>query len=291
MSEADPIPVGMVGHYTVAKTFELTPRPMMAYAAGVGDVRACYFDDLQPDRMIGHPGMAFSFMFNTGRMPDVPLGPRVEEFGVHAWTDVRYHRPFRLGDVLAVQGRCIGVRQIAPGALTVTRTTMVDSSGAVVAEMDDGVIFPTGKADGPDREIAAPPPLPERSGEGVEPLWSVEIPVRPEATYVYTECADIWDRIHTERQVARRSGLPDIILQGSATMAFAMRELIDRCLEGEPTRLLRVAGRFRAMVFPGRPMTVRCLERRDKDGAREVFFDVLNHEGGQAIQNGVLVGR
>jgi acyl dehydratase len=290
--EPDTISLERLGRYTLAKTYHMTPRPMMAFAAGVGDLRDCYFNDLEPERLIGHPGMVYTFQFQTWHQLDMPLSARAEEFNIHAWTDVRFERPFRLNDVIVAQGRVIAVKQIRPGALLVIRTSMLDSSGATVAEMDDGLLFPHGRTDGPDGEIAPTPPLPARAQATAEPAWERSIPVPQEATYIYTETAQIWDRFHTELSVAKRSGLDGLILQGSATMSYAIRHLTDACLEGDPTRLSRIAGRFRAMVTPGASMTLRCLESRlSEDGGSEVFFDVRNHLGEAAIDSGVLVTR
>ena len=40
------------------------------------------------------------------------------------------------------------------------------------------------------------------------------------AAHVYTECARIWNPIHTDVAYARAAGLPDIILHGTATLAL-----------------------------------------------------------------------
>jgi hypothetical protein len=46
--------------------------------------------------------------------------------------------------------------------------------------------------------------------------------------YVYDGCTNIYFPIHTSVGFARMVGLPDIILQGTATLAYAARELADR---------------------------------------------------------------
>ena len=61
--------------------------------------------------------------------------------------------------------------------------------------------------------------------------WSDRGPdLRPRLAHVYTECARIWNPIHTDRAVARAAGLPDIILHGTATLALA----VSRSLAREP---------------------------------------------------------
>ena len=106
-----------------------------------------------------------------------------------------------------------------------------------------------------------------------------------EMPHVYTECASIWNPIHTERAVALAAGLPDIILHGTATWALAGREVLRLYADGDPRRLRRLHGRFRAMVLPG--TEIKIEQRRGRDGA--VHFVVRNHRGEPAIDQGFAV--
>ena len=233
--------------------------------------------------------MVFSWQWNSRFTPDVELDLALVRRGVHAWVDVRFNRHAREGDVITCQGQSISARQVAPGVLNAQRYTMRDSGGEVVAVMDSGGITRGATLDGGDAEIESVPPLPQRSSEGGEPLWTAAVPIDPQAPHVYTECADIWNPIHTERRVALAAGLPDIILHGSANITIALREVIDRNLDRDPTRVQRFAGQFRGMVIPGTEVAVRALEVRD-DGDREiVFYEMRNDQGELAIANGVVV--
>ena len=279
-----------VGRYTVANSFNVDARSITAFASGVGDFNECYMDDARSGGLIGHPGMVFSFQWNSRFTPDLEYDLQLVRRGVQAWVDVRFERAIREGDVITSQGRSIAARQVAPGVLTSQRYTMRDSAGDVVAVMESGGITRGARLDGVEQELESAPPLPKPSGNAGAPIWSVELPIDPQAPHVYTECADIWNPIHTERRVALEAGLPDIILHGSANITIALREVINRSLGGDPTRLRRFAGQFRAMVIPGRPVTVRALEAREEDGETTVFFEMLNDAGEAAIANGVVVG-
>ena len=103
--------------------------------------------------------------------------------------------------------------------------------------------------------------------------------------HAYTECADIWNPIHTERQAALAAGLPDIILHGTATWALAGREIVREHCEGDASRLKRLFGRFTAMVIPGNDITVALS--RPAEGA--IGFTVFNHQGQPAISDGLAV--
>ena len=284
-----------IGRYTVARTWELTPRLISAFAAGVDDPNPAYLDDTRPGGLVGHPGLVFTFQWNSRHMLGDTQHPATARRGVHASIDARFPRPFGQGDAITSQGRTIEVRQIAPGVLVLQRFTMRDVQGDDVAVVDFGGIVRGAQTDGPDvsieplSEVPAPSPQPPEA----EPIWVAHVAIAPTAAHTYTECADIWNPIHTERSVALAAGLPDIILHGSATLTIAIREVVNRSLGGDPVRVARLVGQLRAMVIPGEHITVRCWEDRVAvDGSgREIFFDVLNAAGQQAVASGLIVAR
>ena len=72
----------------------------------------------------------------------------------------------------------------------------------------------------------------ERRGEPEE----VEIPVPAGAAHTYTECARIWNPIHTDKAVALAAGLPDIILHGTANLALGVSAVIGLRADDRPER-------------------------------------------------------
>jgi acyl dehydratase len=285
------VPAASTGFPTVARTYEISVRMAQAYAAGTGDWNPRYFNDDSPDGVLAPPCLVYRLQWNTRDMPGAPPETAPPTRYVHASSDIRFERPLRSGDTVTVQGRRIAVAQRPPGVYVVTRYEIRHATGGLLAVMDDGAIARGARVDGPDASIADMPPLPQptgRAGGG----WSVTVDIAREAAHVYTECADIWNPIHTERRVALAAGLPDIILQGSATMAIAARELVNRVAAGDPTSLARLAGQFRAMVIPGEEVRVDCSGvSGDGSGERVAFFEVLNARGEPAVKNGIAVFR
>ena len=262
-----------------------------AYAAGVGDWNPLYFNDDSPDGVLAPPCLVYRLQWNAREMPGAPLGTAPPTSYVHASTDLRFERPLRAGDVVTVQGRRIEVSQRPPGVYVVTRFEMRDDAGSLLATVDDGAIARGAHTDGPDVSLDGTPPLPRPTGRETGG-WSVTVAIAREAPHVYTECADIWNPIHTERRVALAAGLPDIILQGSATMAIAARELVNRVASGDPARLARLAGQFRAMVIPGRKSALSAPEPLPTSERRTIaFFEVLNSKGEPAVKGGTAVFR
>src|SRR5262249_12540285 len=125
----------------------------------------------------------------------------------------------------------------------------------------------------------------------LRPSWQITIPIGRTAPHVYTECSGIWNPIHTERAFALASGLPDIVLHGTHTLALATRELIAHEANHERARLTRLIARFGAMVIPGDHIELRRLGDTSTGDYRVIGFEVHNAAGDRAIRDGVAVFR
>ena len=103
-----------------------------------------------------------------------------------------------------------------------------------------------------------PDPLPPtHRTEPAEPVEVVHRAVAANAAHVYTECSRIWNPIHTDPVAAHRAGLDEIVLHGTATLAMAVTEVVDRRAGGDPTRVRRIRARFGAMVTMPSTIEVR----------------------------------
>ena len=272
--------VGMSGQ---PARLEVSTRLTQAYAAGLADCNPCYFEDAG-QRIIAPPAFCVSAEWPVflSLSRNGVLGTNLEEHlrGVHALQDSTFRRPIRPGDVLVTTARIVEVRATRAGAFVQVRLDTVEQ-GSVEAVVTSyyGSIYRDVPVDGPDVCIEAPPKL-SQDAPG-QPTEKVEILVRREAAHVYTECARIWNPIHTERSVALEAGLPDIVLHGTATWALAAREIVDRFTAGDPLRLRRLSGQFRALVIPGSTIVFEA----GRAGNR-VDFVVRNEKGEPAIAVG-----
>jgi acyl dehydratase len=279
-----------VGNYTVAKTVLLDTRRIMAYAASINDANEAYFDDTRAGGLNVHPGVCFSLQWNSRFHIDVPPNYRAAPYGVHAETDLRVQQPFRPGDAVTTQGRIVARREIGPGVYTVERYRMTNGQGELIAELDYNGIIRGATLDNNDIELESSPPQPTCDQLSDKPIWSEKIFIPIHAGQQYTECADIFNPIHTEPSVAKAAGLPDIILHGSATKALALTQVINHCFDGDARKIKRLCGQLRGMVFMNTTIRVECLAIRANNDEQLVFFRVLNHDNQLAIANGVVVG-
>ena len=111
------------------------------------------------------------------------------------------------------------------------------------------------------------------------------MPIEMWSPHVYSECARIWNPIHTERRVALAAGLDDIIVHGTATWAIAAREVAQRHADGDLGALRRLAGTFRAVIVPGSQIRVQSAPDQ---GAGAFRFKVLNEANEAAVAAGLI---
>jgi acyl dehydratase len=205
---------------------------------------------------------------------------------IHVQQDSSFHRPIHPGSRLRTTGRVVQLRSTRAGALSVLKLETKDErSGEPVVTSWFSGIFLRIPLEGDGGVVEEPPALRDEAGLMVPVEAQVAIPIARSLPHVYTECAGIWNPIHTERRIAIDKALPDIILHGTCTWALAGMELIRRCAEGNSGRLKRLAGRFHGMVIPG--STVGLEFGRDPQQQAVVQFTVRNAEGALAVSHGV----
>jgi acyl dehydratase len=282
-----PVRTSAIGMALDVVETELTARKALAYAAGIADCSDAVFDDARTGGIVVPPPFCVSpeWPVVSGPKYMAAMGMSLEERrrGVHYIQDSEFHVPLRPGMKLRTEGTVVAVRRSRAGALTVSKLSTVDcDSGATAVTSWTSSIVRGVDVEGEDSTAEAPPPLPQGSGTV---MAETEIFIPREMPHSYTECANIWNPIHTEREVALAAGLPDIILHGTATWALAGREVIAACCGGDPTRLKRLHGRFTAMVIPG--TSIRVAIEEPADGV--VGFSVFNAAGDAAVSNGIAV--
>jgi acyl dehydratase len=161
--------------------------------------------------------------------------------GVHAAQDTVFHRPFVIGERVRTSGRIVEARQTRAGGLVVTRyqTRSLDSGDMIATSWSTSIFRRVTLQDEAFALDAPPPPATLEPGG---PRRQIDWPVPVHLTHVYSECAAIWNPIHTEEPVARAAGLPRIIVHGTILWALAGVALADLLLGGETGRIARLTG-------------------------------------------------
>jgi acyl dehydratase len=273
------LPSRIVGAEAPALEQVLDARWIMAYSAALGEADPRCYDTTREDLPV-HPVFPVCYEWEplqpVRNLPELePVYPRL----VHAQHDISIHRPLRAGEKVSTTARLVAATARAPGAFVVFRCETRDAAGAVVVTSDYAYLYRGVALDGPDVQLVT-----LHDPRPVENLQSVgDVAVAATAAHVYTECARIWNPIHTDIAYARAAGLPGIILHGTATLALSVSRAL-RVHDIEWRRVRRVSCRFSGMVLM--PCKLNVFAARS---GREIAFESANPSGERVISRGRLL--
>ena len=285
----------LIGTETEPHVSEVDERWTMAYAAGLGDSLDCYFDTRRPDGIVAHPLFPVCFEWPAAGLLRAKhrgkMSPAEAARGVHATHHTIIDRALRPPQRVTTRAVIAGIERRKPGAFEVTRFETVDDKGAPICTTYTGNIYRQVEIAGDERP-ATMPVIPAPKTTPARPRAESRVPVSAGAANVYTECARIWNPIHTDAKVAAAAGLPAIILHGTATLALAVSQIIAIEAANDPERVAEIYGRFGAMVFMPSELALRIIARERIAGGRDaIFFEALSSEGGRAVRDGVVILR
>ena len=285
----------MVGATVGPITHALDARRLMSYAAGLGETDARYYDTRAAAGPLAHPLFPVCYEWPAAvALRDTTIAADLQPQSVHATHHLVIHRAPRAGDTLHTTARVIEIGPRRSGTLVVSRFETVDAGGNPVSTTDYGSVYrdvalagmPAGHR---PPQASAPGAGGSSSASGIPgaeaPLapgavdWQEPVDVSATAAWVYTECARIWNPIHTDVAVARRAGLSAPILHGTATLALAVSRVVARELGGEP-RVREIRARFTGMVPLPSTFTVR--------GRGGMAFDAVAVAGTPILSQGVV---
>lgn len=251
----------------------LKPDEMVAYAEAVDDENPRYVGD-EPE--VGAPLLAVRPMFEAleDALQDRQLDADLINL-VHGEQEMEFYDVLRPWDLVAPRAEIVSVEEKSSGWLVDVRQWLM-RDGEKVVEATSGLFVRNPEAEkSSDSESER---TPEDRGE---PVYTEQQTVADDQPVRYAEASGDMNPIHTDPDVAKAAGLPDIILHGLCTMAFGARALVDGVFDGDVEQLGRIKCRFATPVFPGDNLTARIWE---SDQGWE--FDMVNAEGEQVLSMG-----
>ena len=265
-------------------------RDTMNYAAAIKDTNPLYFDDERKEGIIAPPMFAVATTW--------PIIANISDFieaddfpeeilltQVHYTEHIRFHRPLSPGRALTIKGRIAAILPHRAGTQIVTCLEALDQNDEPMFTEHIGAMMRGVKCADSGSDTGAVPSVTER-GTQDRLRWEQKITIDPLLPFVYDGCTNIVFPIHTSQKFARQVGLSGIILQGTATLALAVSELIKREADGNPLKLNEIYCRFTGMVRPGSKIRLQVYGSRAGNNAGAIFFDVINQEGDKAISHG-----
>ncbi|MDO9559157.1 MAG: MaoC/PaaZ C-terminal domain-containing protein [Syntrophales bacterium] len=268
----------------------ISARWIMNYAAAIGDPNPLYFNDERPEGIIAPPlfpvAMTWPIIENIADYIEAEGFPREILFTqVHYTEHLSIHRSVAPGSNITIRGSIAAILPHRAGTHVVIRFDATDAGGNLLFTEHIGAMMRGVQCADGGKGIEQIPAVPSQPETSVE-LWESVIPIDPLAPFIYDGCTNIHFPIHTSVKFARQVGLPGIIHQGTATLALAVHNILNREADGDSRRLVSVCCRFTGMVLPGSAITVRLTGKNEGSGATDLFFTVINAEEKRAIRDG-----
>ncbi|MGH2772349.1 MAG: MaoC/PaaZ C-terminal domain-containing protein [Actinomycetota bacterium] len=278
-----PLNPALEGKLYPAAEYKVTAEAIHKYAAATNETDA-RFTGRDP---VAPPAFPIAVAGENIRavMTDPQLGVNLPRL-VHSHESHNFNRVIRAGDVLTVESRLDNVRASEQGAETFDIVTDLKAPGGEVAVFMVTTMLIRGRGGG--RAKAAGDAEDEEVGEY---LFETTETIDEHQTFRYAEASGDHNKIHTDREFARNSGFPGIIVHGMCTMAFACRAVLASAAGGDPERLLNISVGFSRPVFPGQELTTRgWLQywlKSNGEGLKAISFETLNPRGQAVLSEGV----
>ncbi len=281
-----PIPSSCVNQISAPAEETIDPRWAMNFAAAIDDFNPrLYATDQGPLQV--HPlYLGYTEWEATKQvMASVPLTDAERMRGVAAGIVQTMHQPLHTGMHISTTARITALYRHSAGAF-MEKTIETTSGGEPVCTTLFRSVMRGVEVDGPD--VAGVAALQRTPFDGA-PTLRERIVLHPNACHVFSECARAYNAFHTDISVARKAGLSGLILHGAATMAHAVSVLTKHFAEGDMTRIRRIAGDYRAMVFVPGAIEVQAGAAVAGPLGLHVPFQVLTDDGKPAVAGGELV--
>ncbi len=272
-------------HHTVVNW-----RDTMNYAAAVEDNNTHYFSDERKSGIVAPPmfsvATTWQIVENLGDYIDADDFPfEILHSQVHYSEYLEYHALIKPGDELTINGVIAAILPHRAGTYIILCFDAVNQNNKpVFTEYFGGILRGVSCEDGGAgaETLPGPPVLPKFAST----VWEQSLTIDVLRAHIYDGCANIYFPIHTSRKFAHEVGLPGILLQGTATLAYAARELLNRNADGDPSRLRVLGCRFSGMVFPGTDINIQLLSHMDNGRYEDLYFRVLGDKNQIVIKDG-----
>lgn len=264
----------------------------MNYAAAIDDNNEYYFNDEQEDGILAPPMFAVATTWPI--IENLPEYLTTDNFplellmtSVHYSEHLKIHRLMKPGDEIIIRGKIAAMMPHRAGTHVVLCLEAVDNKNEPIYTQYHGGLLRGVDCVGGEKGIENIPKIP-LNNKTSKPLWREKIAIDSLRSYIYDGCSGITFPIHTSREFAHQVGLPGIIMQGTATLAYTAKEITNREAGKNPLKVKEIACRFTSLVIPGTEIQVVLDNKIKSNSGTDLFFTVLNEDDKRAITGGYV---
>lgn len=274
-----------IGRRYPEQSFEVTAEAIQAFARACNEDNPRFLDDARPEGLVAPPTLAIVAAQTSEVLPltDESLTGDAGEFFrrmVRGDNDILWSDVIRPGDRLSTTAVVSGI-EVKPNGELLRVDVTVRRSGREIARVGCGYFVrgESGAAKTPAGESGTSP-IPR-----TPVMHAVDMKVTPDQPLRYADASGDRNPIHTDPQVATMFGHPGIILQGSCTMSFVAKAVLDTCCDGDPKRLKRLRVRYARPVLPGDTVTTILWRIEDQTMSQQYGIETKKQDGTVVIKN------
>lgn len=271
---------------------EISRRDTTNYAAVLKDMQDCYFDDRNGAKLKTHPmfpvTLGWPLIFDIENYLDIPEGKKIIGQLVHFYTYIDFNKMIEAPVKLVIKSQIAQMKQHKSGTEISFQFTVTDDLNTKYHTEYMTCILRDVTCVGNDITLPGFPQYPKEKADAI--LWkSAAINIEPQMPYIYDGCTGIYNPIHTSPAFAESVGLPGVILQGTATIALGIREVIAKELNGKFSTVYSISAKLNSMVLPNHSLEVQLINKNISKEYSEFFFQVYNHTiAAMAVSYGYL---
>lgn len=259
---------------------EITWRDTTNYAAALKDMQECYFSDRNGVKLKTHPmfpvTLGWPLIFDIENYIDIPEGRKIVGQILHFNTYIDFNKMIEAPVKLVIMSQIAQMKQHKKGTELTFQFTVTDDKNTKYHTEYMTCVARDVTCVGEDITMPEFPQYPKEKTDAI--LWkSNAINVDPEMPYIYDGCSGIYNPIHTSPAFAESVGLPGIILQGTATIALGIREVIAKEMDGKFSFVYSISAKLNSMVLQNHSLEVQLIKKTISKEYFEFFFQVYNH--------------
>lgn len=271
--------VGMIYEGT---TETVDPEKTMAYAKATNETNPRYYET--DENKLAIPALFPVTMLVTPMteiVTDDTLNLDIFRM-VHGEQEVLYHRPLRPWDKIKTKVELDSIDVKESGNILWAKI-IGQAEEELVFEMRAGMFFRKSRK-------GTRPAKPKTTEKVVERQVIIrkQMKVTSDQSVRYAAASGDDNPIHVDKDIAMAVGLPDIILHGLCTMAFATQAIVDNLADGDPAKVKRVKTRFSKPVFMNDTLTTEGWLLEEKETSKIIGFETKNETGEAVLKLGLV---
>ncbi|MFX1284047.1 MAG: MaoC/PaaZ C-terminal domain-containing protein [Promethearchaeota archaeon] len=254
------------------------PERTMAYAKATNEKNPRYYES-EEDKLAIPPLFPVTMLVDPMKqiVADETLNLDIFRM-VHGEHEILYHRPLRLWDKIKIKVELESIDVKESGDILWAKN-LGYAGEELVFEMRAGMFFRK-----PRKGVSS------KRKEELERkiIITKKMKVASDQSVRYAAASGDNNPIHVDRDIAKAVGLPDIILHGLCTLAFATQAIVDELAEGDPTKVKQIKTRFSKPVLMESTLTTEGWLLEEGETSKTIGFETKNENGEAVLKHGFI---